>query len=106
MRDLYAVLGVAQDADVKQIQVAFRQQAKTCHPDLHGGSKRAEQRFKTLGTAYETLRNPESRATYDSARSFARMQARQRFRAAVATMSATFVLTVSSGLLAGLWAMS
>ena len=103
MSDFYAVLGVARSADSKQIQSAFRNLAKTCHPDLYGGDRKAEQRFKEIGAAYETLSHAESRATYDLARAEARNKARSRLRKAAATMTASFILTVSSGLLAGLW---
>lgn len=103
MTNLYKVLGLAHTADNAQIKVVFRELAKTCHPDLHAGDSRAEQRFKEINLAYETLRNPERRATYDLARSQARAAARRRFRSAAATMSASFVLTVSSGLIAGVW---
>jgi curved DNA-binding protein CbpA len=103
MSDFYAVLGVAKTADSQQIKTAFRALAKTCHPDLHGSGGNAEQRFKAIGAAYETLGNLETRASYDLARADGRNKARKRLRRAAATMSATFVLTVSSGLLAGLW---
>lgn len=103
MSDFYTVLGVARSADNEQIKAVFRQLAKTCHPDLRGGDKRAEQRFKEIGSAYETLGNPKSRAKYDLACVESRAMARRRFRSAAATMSASFVFTVSSGLLAGAW---
>lgn len=103
MSDFYTVLGVAHCADNEQIKAAFRRLAKTCHPDLHSGDKRAERRFKEIGSAYETLGNPDNRAMYDLACAEARANARRRFKAAAATMSASFAFTVSSGLLAGFW---
>ena len=106
MSDLYGVLGVARSADGAKIKSAFRRLAKAHHPDLHGGSKRAEQRFKEITHAYATLGEPDARARYDAAWTKARADARRRFRSAVATMSASFLLTVSSGLLVGAWLLS
>lgn len=100
MSDFYGVLGVSKRADGAQIKFAYRKLAKRCHPDLHGGDKRAELRFKELSRAYETLSKPEARAEYDEAR--ARVL-RRRARSVAATMSASFVFTVSSGLLVAMW---
>jgi len=103
MSDLYRVLGVTRRADDAQIKRAYRKMAKSCHPDLHGGDKRAEQRFKVVGLAYETLGDPEARALYDDACAREHMKARQRLRSAAATMAASFMLTVSTGAFAGVW---
>ena len=51
MVDLYAVLGVARDADVKTIRRAFRKKVRSAHPD-GGGSVGA---FNELKTAYDVL---------------------------------------------------
>jgi molecular chaperone DnaJ len=60
-RDLYEILGVRQDADQETIKRAYRQKARQLHPDAGGN----EDGFKELTTAYEVLRNPETRANYD-----------------------------------------
>ncbi|KAF9445500.1 DnaJ-domain-containing protein [Macrolepiota fuliginosa MF-IS2] len=57
-KDYYKVLGVSRDADEKTIKKAFRQAAKTAHPDK-GGS---EAKMATLNEAYEVLSDPELRA--------------------------------------------
>ena len=106
MSHLYEVLGVGRGADAEEVKSAFRWLAKTCHPDLHGGDARAEQRFKDINLAYETLGNPEARAKYDSDCAAERIAVRQRFRSAAATMAATFALTVGSGLYAAAWLLS
>ena len=51
------LLGVSRGATAAEAKAAFRQLAKTWHPDKHqGGSKgAAEERFKELQAAYETL---------------------------------------------------
>jgi molecular chaperone DnaJ len=60
-RDLYEILGVQQDADQETIKRAYRRKARQLHPDAGGN----EDGFKELTTAYEVLRNPETRANYD-----------------------------------------
>lgn len=59
--DLYAVLGVARDANVKTINEAFRKLSKKHHPDVGGD----EEMFKQLSEAYDILRDPERRDRYD-----------------------------------------
>lgn len=103
MSHLYGILGIANGADSAQVKSAFRKLAKASHPDLHCGDKEAERRFKEISRAYETLGNPEARAEYDAECAEARARARSRFRSAAATMSATFVLTVGSGLVVAGW---
>src|SRR5262245_58319492 len=105
MSQLYGVLGVGPGADHAQIKAAFRQMAKEWHPDLHHGDCQAEQRFRVIIHAYQTLANPETRAAYDAGCAHERAAARRRFRSAAATMSASFALTVSSGLIAAFWLM-
>lgn len=96
MSKLYGVLGVAQSADHAQIKLAFRNLAKTCHPDLHGGDRRAEQRFKEINRAYETLSNTTAKAAYDAKCAHERAMTRQRFASAATVMSASFLITVGS----------
>lgn len=63
-KDYYAALGVPRDADTEQIKKAYRRLARQYHPDV---SKAAgtEARFKEIGEAYATLKDPEKRAAYD-----------------------------------------
>jgi DnaJ-class molecular chaperone len=65
MRDPYEVLGVGKDATAEQIRAAYRKLAKTSHPDLHPGDKKAEARFKEISAANELLSDEEKRAQYD-----------------------------------------
>src|SRR5262249_59526179 len=61
---LYAVLGVARDADEDAIKKAFRKLAMKYHPDKSPG-KANEQRFKEVNEAQEVLSDKEKRALYD-----------------------------------------
>ncbi|KAJ3559631.1 hypothetical protein NP233_g11220 [Leucocoprinus birnbaumii] len=61
-KDYYKVLGVSRDADQKTIKKAFRQAAKSAHPDK-GGS---EAKMAAVNEAYEVLSDPELRARFDN----------------------------------------
>ena len=65
MRDLYADLGVRQNATDEEIKSAWRAKAMQNHSD-RGGNKEA---FLNARAAFETLRDPKLRAAYDGARS-------------------------------------
>jgi len=65
MRDYYEVLGVQRNADADSIKKAYRKLALQYHPDRNNGSKDAEERFKEATEAYEVLRDPEKRSSYD-----------------------------------------
>ncbi len=64
-RDAYEVLGVARDADEKQIKKAFRVLACELHPDVNRHDPEAEEKFKEAAEAYEILSDGERRAIYD-----------------------------------------
>ena len=63
-KDYYAALGVPRDADAEQIKKAYRKLARQHHPDV-SKSPGTEARFKEVGEAYATLKDPEKRAAYD-----------------------------------------
>ncbi len=65
MADFYAVLAVPRDASDDDIKQAYRRLAMQWHPDRNGGSKEAEEKFKTITEAYDALRDPQKRAAYD-----------------------------------------
>src|SRR5262245_8138202 len=67
-KDLYAVLGVATDADGKTISRAYRKLARELHPDTHPDDPEAAERFKEVTAAYDVIGDPTKRAEYDEFR--------------------------------------
>jgi curved DNA-binding protein len=64
-QDLYAILGVARDADTTSIKSAYRKLAQKYHPDMNTDDPAAEERFKEVSQAYAVLSDPERRKSYD-----------------------------------------
>jgi molecular chaperone DnaJ len=65
-QDFYNVLGVSRDASADEIKKAYRRLARENHPDRNPDDPRAEDRFKSIQQAYDTLSNPEKRKQYDA----------------------------------------
>src|SRR5258706_3831051 len=63
-KDYYAALGVARDASPDDVKKAYRKLAQKHHPDV-SKEKGAEEKFKEIAEAYQTLKDPEKRAAYD-----------------------------------------
>lgn len=62
----YDVLGVKKDASKQEIKKAYQKLAKRWHPDVNKAPE-AEERFKKIAEAYETLGSEEKRRAYDEA---------------------------------------
>lgn len=67
-KDYYEILGVKPDADAAAIKTAYRKLARKFHPDVSKEAG-AEERFKSVNEAYEALKDPERRRSYDELRS-------------------------------------
>ncbi|XP_054708220.1 dnaJ homolog subfamily C member 25 homolog isoform X2 [Uloborus diversus] len=64
----YSVLGVERDASKAEIAKAYRQLARRYHPDMQKGAeakRKASEKFTLIATAYETLKDEETRKDYD-----------------------------------------
>ncbi|KJF86718.1 molecular chaperone DnaJ [Photobacterium leiognathi] len=64
-RDLYEVLGVARDANERDIKKAYKRLAMKYHPDRNQGDEESAEKFKEVKYAYEILTDGQKRAAYD-----------------------------------------
>jgi curved DNA-binding protein len=68
MKNYYDILGVNEKASSAEITKAFKNLAKTHHPDRGGD----EAKFKEINEAHDTLKNAQKRHDYDTMRKFGR----------------------------------
>src|SRR5689334_3806976 len=66
MATLYDTLGVKKGASAEEIKKAYRKLAAQYHPDKNPGDAAAEERFKEVQNAYDTLSDPDKRKQYDA----------------------------------------
>lgn len=64
--DYCALLGVGRGASAADVDRAYRRAARATHPDIHPDDASAAERFRAVTSAYETLSDPELRASYDN----------------------------------------
>jgi curved DNA-binding protein CbpA len=63
--DYYSILHINKDASTDEIKKAYRNLAKKYHPDICKDLN-AEEKFKQINEAYETLSDPTKRSSYDA----------------------------------------
>ncbi|XP_014218368.1 dnaJ homolog subfamily C member 10-like [Copidosoma floridanum] len=63
--DYYKLLGIDRTADQRDIRKAFKKLAVTEHPDKNTDDPKAHEKFVKLTTAYEVLKDPDTRKKYD-----------------------------------------
>lgn len=64
-KDFYSILGVARTATPEELKKAYRKLAMQYHPDKNPGDKKAEEKFKEISEAYDTLSDAKKREMYD-----------------------------------------
>ena len=65
--DPYTVLGVSRDATDAEIKRAYRRLARQHHPDRNPNDAAAEERFKSIQSAYDNIGSTEARHRFDEA---------------------------------------
>jgi DnaJ family protein C protein 7 len=65
-KDHYKILGIDKDASEHEIKRAYKKLAVKHHPDKNPGDAEAEERFKDISEAHETLCDPQKRHQFDS----------------------------------------
>ena len=64
-RTYYHILGISPTATTQEVKAAYKRLAVKYHPDKNQGDALAEEMFKQINAAYQTLSNPNKRALYD-----------------------------------------
>ncbi len=64
-KDFYSTLNVSRTASADEIKKAYRKLAMQFHPDKNPGDKKAEEKFKEISEAYDTLSDQKKRDMYD-----------------------------------------
>ncbi len=72
--DHFAILGIAPSATPEEIKMAYRQLARSYHPDLNPNDSSASDRFLAIQRAYETLTRPHLRQAYLEKRWYAQFR--------------------------------
>ena len=75
MKDYYKILGVDENVSDDELKSVFRKLAMKYHPDRQVGKsdaekKEADEKFKEINEAYDTLSSKEKREQYDTLRKY------------------------------------
>lgn len=81
-KDYYKSLGVPKNAGRDDIKKAYRKLARKHHPDANPNNKEAEEKFKEVSEAYETLSDKKKRKEYDEASELFGQGGQRGFRSA------------------------
>ncbi|KAF7562005.1 hypothetical protein G7046_g2133 [Stylonectria norvegica] len=65
-KDYYKIMGLEKSAGPDEIKKAYRKMAVKLHPDKNLADPLAEEKFKDMQEAYETLSDPQKKAAYDN----------------------------------------
>ncbi|EKE29976.1 MAG: Chaperone protein DnaJ [uncultured bacterium (gcode 4)] len=65
-KDYYDILWIDKKSSEAEIKKAYRKKAMEWHPDKHKWDKKAEEKFKEINEAYETLKDSKKRQQYDT----------------------------------------
>ena len=68
MEDFYKVLGVSETASQDEIKKSYRKMSLLHHPDKNPGNNEAEEKFKKINDAYQSIGDVEERKKYDMTR--------------------------------------
>ena len=63
--NLYETLWINKDSSAEEIKKAYKKQAMKYHPDRNAGDKKAEEKFKEINNAYDTLGDTGKKKQYD-----------------------------------------
>ncbi len=80
IEDYYQILGVERKASYEEIKKAYHRLALLYHPDKNPNDKEAEEKFKKIVEAYETLKDPKKRAEHDMKLSMSERPSKRRWR--------------------------
>ncbi|MCC5943620.1 MAG: DnaJ domain-containing protein [Bernardetiaceae bacterium] len=82
MENYYHILGIPEFASISEVKVSFKRLAVRYHPDLHPNDSMAEENFKRINEAYQTLSSQDKKAQYDEILKYLQMQEREIYTAA------------------------
>ena len=70
MVNYYTILGVSRTSSLEEIKKAYKKLARELHPDKNKDNLDAEDKFKKVSEAYDTLSDDKKRKAYDAKMNF------------------------------------